>query len=118
MWLEQKEMRSGQLGCGEQRRPYTKQRAYQETPTSSPRADARISAVRSGMGEEVWEEAWHKGRAMSLMRPSPTLQSRKRQAPDPLALATSPPRTLPYRGATKHGYVTPKLCEQRIPSVR
>ena len=29
-------------------------------------ADARISAVRSGMGEEVWEEAWHKGRAMSL----------------------------------------------------
>jgi predicted ATPase/class 3 adenylate cyclase len=29
-------------------------------------ADARISAVRSGMGEEAWEEAWHKGRAMTL----------------------------------------------------
>jgi tetratricopeptide (TPR) repeat protein len=29
-------------------------------------ADARISAVRSGMGEEVWEEAWSKGRAMTL----------------------------------------------------
>jgi predicted ATPase/DNA-binding SARP family transcriptional activator/DNA-binding CsgD family transcriptional regulator len=29
-------------------------------------ADARISAVRSGMGEEAWEKAWHKGRVMSL----------------------------------------------------
>jgi predicted ATPase len=29
-------------------------------------ADARISAVRSGMGEEVWEDAWRKGRAMTL----------------------------------------------------
>jgi tetratricopeptide (TPR) repeat protein len=29
-------------------------------------ADARISAVRSGMGEEAWEEAQHKGRAMTL----------------------------------------------------
>jgi tetratricopeptide (TPR) repeat protein len=29
-------------------------------------ADARISAVRSGMGEEVWEEAFRKGRAMTL----------------------------------------------------
>jgi tetratricopeptide (TPR) repeat protein len=29
-------------------------------------ADARISAVRSGMGEEVWEEAWSKGRVMTL----------------------------------------------------
>jgi non-specific serine/threonine protein kinase len=29
-------------------------------------ADARILAVRSGMGEEVWEEAWRKGRAMTL----------------------------------------------------
>jgi tetratricopeptide (TPR) repeat protein len=29
-------------------------------------ADTRISAVRSGMGEEVWEEAWHKGRVMTL----------------------------------------------------
>jgi len=29
-------------------------------------ADARISAVRSGMGEEAWGEAWHKGRAMTL----------------------------------------------------
>ena|SRR5215212_10912421 len=29
-------------------------------------ADARLSAVRSGMGEEVWEEAWRKGRAMTL----------------------------------------------------
>src|ERR671910_1782991 len=29
-------------------------------------ADARISAVRSGMGEETWEEAWRKGRAMTL----------------------------------------------------
>jgi hypothetical protein len=27
-------------------------------------ADARISLVRSGMGEEVWEEAWRKGQAM------------------------------------------------------
>ena len=29
-------------------------------------ADARISAVRTGMGEEGWEEAWRKGRAMTL----------------------------------------------------
>jgi predicted ATPase/class 3 adenylate cyclase len=29
-------------------------------------ADARISAVRLGMGEEVWQEAWRKGRAMTL----------------------------------------------------
>jgi predicted ATPase/class 3 adenylate cyclase len=29
-------------------------------------ADARISVVRSGMGEEVWEEAWHKGQLMAL----------------------------------------------------
>jgi len=29
-------------------------------------ADARISAVRTGMGEEEWEEAWRKGRAMTL----------------------------------------------------
>jgi hypothetical protein len=29
-------------------------------------ADARISAVRLGMREEVWEEAQHKGRAMTL----------------------------------------------------
>jgi hypothetical protein len=29
-------------------------------------ADARISAVRTGMGEQAWEEAWRKGRAMTL----------------------------------------------------
>ena len=29
-------------------------------------ADARISAVRSGMGKQAWEEAWRKGRAMTL----------------------------------------------------
>jgi non-specific serine/threonine protein kinase len=29
-------------------------------------ADARISAVRLGMGEEAWEEAWRKGREMNL----------------------------------------------------
>jgi predicted ATPase/class 3 adenylate cyclase/Tfp pilus assembly protein PilF len=29
-------------------------------------ADARISAVRSLMGEGAWEEAWRKGRAMTL----------------------------------------------------
>jgi tetratricopeptide (TPR) repeat protein len=29
-------------------------------------ADARITAVRTGMGEEIWEEAWRKGRAMTL----------------------------------------------------
>jgi hypothetical protein len=29
-------------------------------------ADVRISAVRSGMGEEVWAEAWRKGRVMTL----------------------------------------------------
>jgi predicted ATPase/class 3 adenylate cyclase/Tfp pilus assembly protein PilF len=29
-------------------------------------ADVRISAVRSGMGEEAWEAAWRKGRAMTL----------------------------------------------------
>jgi hypothetical protein len=29
-------------------------------------ADARISAVRSGMGEEVWEETYRKGRTMTL----------------------------------------------------
>src|ERR687890_406021 len=29
-------------------------------------ADTRISAVRIGMGEEVWEQAWRRGRAMTL----------------------------------------------------
>ena len=29
-------------------------------------ADARIALVRLGMGEEAWEEAWRKGRAMTL----------------------------------------------------
>jgi hypothetical protein len=29
-------------------------------------ADARISAVRSGTREEAWEEAFRKGRAMTL----------------------------------------------------
>jgi tetratricopeptide (TPR) repeat protein len=29
-------------------------------------ADARISAVRLGMGEEAWEEGWRNGRAMTL----------------------------------------------------
>jgi tetratricopeptide (TPR) repeat protein len=29
-------------------------------------ADARISLVRSDMGEEEWDEAWRKGRAMTL----------------------------------------------------
>ena len=29
-------------------------------------ADPRISAVRSGMGEQAWEEAWRKGRVMTL----------------------------------------------------
>jgi predicted ATPase/Tfp pilus assembly protein PilF len=29
-------------------------------------ADARISVVRSGMGEESWEQAWRKGRVMTL----------------------------------------------------
>jgi hypothetical protein len=29
-------------------------------------ADARISAVRTGMGEQAWEEVWRKGRAMTL----------------------------------------------------
>jgi hypothetical protein len=29
-------------------------------------ADARIATVRSGIGEEKWEEAWRKGRAMTL----------------------------------------------------
>jgi hypothetical protein len=29
-------------------------------------ADARISAVRLGMGEEAWEEVCRKGRAMTL----------------------------------------------------
>jgi hypothetical protein len=29
-------------------------------------ADARISTVRSGIGEVEWEEAWRKGRAMTL----------------------------------------------------
>jgi hypothetical protein len=29
-------------------------------------ADSRISAVRSGVGKEAWEEAWREGRAMPL----------------------------------------------------
>jgi predicted ATPase len=29
-------------------------------------ADARIATVHSGMGEQAWEEAWRKGRAMTL----------------------------------------------------
>jgi hypothetical protein len=29
-------------------------------------ADSRISAVRSGLGEQAWEESCRKGRAMTL----------------------------------------------------
>ena len=29
-------------------------------------ADTCISAVRPGMGEKAWKEAWRKGRAMTL----------------------------------------------------
>jgi hypothetical protein len=29
-------------------------------------ADARIATVRSGMGEQAWEEAWRKGQVMTL----------------------------------------------------
>jgi hypothetical protein len=29
-------------------------------------ADSRLCAVRSGMGEQAWKEAWRKGRAMTL----------------------------------------------------
>jgi hypothetical protein len=29
-------------------------------------ADSRISDVRSGMDEQAWEEAWRKGRVMTL----------------------------------------------------
>ena len=29
-------------------------------------ADARIAAVRSGMGDLAWEDAWRKGRTMAL----------------------------------------------------
>ena len=46
-------------------------------------ADTRISAVRSGMGEIAWEEAWRKGRAMTLEEAvSYALEGRKGQAAD------------------------------------
>ncbi len=28
--------------------------------------DSRVSAVRSNLGEQTWEEAWRKGRVMTL----------------------------------------------------
>jgi len=47
-------------------------------------AEVRISAVRLGMGEEVWEEAWGKGRVMTLDEAvSYALEGGKRQAADP-----------------------------------
>jgi hypothetical protein len=48
-------------GCGEQRRPYTKQRAFQETSTSWPRLTLAFPLCA-----RAWEEAWTKGRAMNL----------------------------------------------------
>ena len=62
-WLEQKEERNGRRGCGEQRRPRNK--GIPRDIDFLAEADARISAVRSGMGEEAWE-ARRKGRAMTL----------------------------------------------------
>ena len=54
VWLEQKEKRSGRRSCGVRDIDFLAE------------ADARISAVRSGIGEEAWEEALRKGRAMTL----------------------------------------------------
>jgi non-specific serine/threonine protein kinase len=39
---------------------------FRRAPDFLAEADARTSAVRSGMGEEAWEGAWRKGRAMTL----------------------------------------------------
>jgi hypothetical protein len=53
-------------------RPWGAAQALHETkgvprdPDFLAEADARISAVRSGMGEEAWQEAWREGRAMTL----------------------------------------------------
>jgi predicted ATPase/Tfp pilus assembly protein PilF len=41
-------------------------RGIPRDPDFLAEADVRISAVRLCMGEEVWEEAWRKGRAMTL----------------------------------------------------
>jgi len=41
-------------------------KAIPRDPDFLGEADARISAVRSGMAGEVWEEALLKGRAMTL----------------------------------------------------
>jgi hypothetical protein len=68
VWLEQKENRRGRRCCGVRRRHYTLHET-KDIPRDidfQDEADARISVVRSGMGEEVWEEEWRKGRAMTL----------------------------------------------------
>ena len=45
-------------------------------------ADARIAAVRSGMGEEEWDEAWRKGRVMTLDEAVSYALEEEGQAPD------------------------------------
>jgi hypothetical protein len=44
----------------------TRTKGVPRDPDFLAEADTRISAVRSGMGEIAWEEAWRKGRAMTL----------------------------------------------------
>ena len=63
-------------------------------------ADARISAMRSGMGEEVWEKAWHKGRAMT---PDEALSYalEEEEETDPL-MTLSARETLSWAGACRH----------------
>jgi predicted ATPase/DNA-binding CsgD family transcriptional regulator len=73
-------------------------------------ADARISAVRSGLGEEGWEAAWGKGRAMTLEEAIEyALSAQEPSATTPPSSTTVQPSTYP---ASEHpAGLTPREVE-------
>ena len=70
-------------------------------------ADARISAVRLGMGEEVWEEAWRKGRAMTLDE-AVSYALEEEEETDPLTTSA------PWEPSAGHAPVTLTHREQEV----
>src|SRR5215207_968855 len=77
------EKRSGRRGCGEQRRPCTKQRTFQETPISWPRL-----TLASPLCAQAWERKHGRrrgarvGRSLSRRSYPTPWRGRKRQAAD------------------------------------
>ncbi len=82
-------------------------------------ADARISAVRSGLGEEAWEAAWAEGRAMPMEQAIEYALSQEKTS-TPISLppkrpsADEPPATLTRREREVAVLVTRGLTNRQI----